>query len=279
MNNIMSETKITTKEGMLKFLEAVSANVSDNLKERINYTLDVAVKNIKKVTKTDLLDLVSEAKKELLQSMIEDEMQETDEEEFIQPELDVVNTKVENQTKPLPNEKPAVKDKENDKAPKSADKKPKLKSKVEETNPLSSKSFPMAKFFPEEIDHEDLGKLKAVPTKYTTYKELYKALDDGKTLYFACYWSARQIKEFDYSGTRLVPAPAKFPNDLDLLVAVVPCEKIERVWCMSQYTEAMFMFDGDALMPIEDKDPVSKETFKIRVSHGLEFEIYESLED
>lgn len=105
MNNTMSETRITTKEGMLKFLEAVSVNVSDNLKERINYTLDVAVKNIKKVTKTDLLDLVSEAKKELLQSMIDDEMQETDEEEFIQPELDVVNTEVENQTKPLPKEK------------------------------------------------------------------------------------------------------------------------------------------------------------------------------
>ena len=142
------------------------------------------------------------------------------------------------------------------------------------TIPASKAMLPIAKFFPEEIEHEDLGKLVAVPNKFKTYKELFKALEEGKTIYFACYWTARQIKEYDYAGSRMVKCPKSFPHDLDLLVACVPCERVQRVWCMSQYTEAMFMFEGDSLEPVEDTDPKTGEKFKIRVSSGMEFELY-----
>lgn len=161
------------------------------------------------------------------------------------------------------------------KTAKSGKKKPTLKKKkVEESTPASKAMPPIAKFFPEEIKHEDLGKLVAVPDKFKTYEELFKALEEGKTIYFACYWTARQIKEYDYAGSRMVKCPKSFPHDLDLLVACVPCERVQRVWCMSQYTEAMFMFEGDSLEPVEDTDPKTGEQFKIRVSSGMEFELY-----
>lgn len=267
MKNAKSETKVTVKESkgeLLKFLEAVHGDVTENLGGRIKYTLDKALENINSVTKMDLVDLVNEAKEDLnskitVENAVKPKIVEEDESE--DEDAMVSNTeKVETPKK-------------------SAKKKPVLKKKVEETTPVSKKSFAMAKFFPETIEHEDLGTLKAVPDKYTSYKELYTALDSGKTLYFACYWSARQIKEFDYNGSRLVSAPKKFPHDLDLLVAVVPCEKIERVWCMSQYTEAMFMFEGENLEPVADKDLTTGEDFKIRVNNGMEFEIYEPVED
>ena len=44
---------------------------------------------------------------------------------------------------------------------------------------------------------------------------------------------------------------------------------------MSQYTEAMYSFEGDDLVPVKDKDTKTGEEFVIRVANGMEFEIYE----
>lgn len=279
MNTVKSETiqvnisKTDSKDKLIKFLSAIADKLTDtNLINRVIYAIDMYKKDKKKVLKQDLLDLVAETKENLngnIQMTIPVENQTKskvfDEEEFENPEILVVdrNDYAEENSK---SEK------------KTSKKKPILRKKVEEVTPATKATLPAAKFFPDEIEHEDLGKLVAVPNKYHSYKEVFEALDKGKTLYLACYWSARLIKEYDYAGTRLVPAPKKFPHDLDLLVACVPCEKIERVWCMSQYTEAMFMFDGDAFEPIEDTDPVTKEKFSLRVSYGMEFEIYEPVE-
>ena len=241
MNTVKSEaTKVMTKKDITEFLKktiATVANANADLASRVDYTLT----HLKKATKADLEELFSD-----------------------------VNTCL--ATIPVENQaKPKIVEEEEEKSVK----KPTLKKKkVEESTPASKAMLPIAKFFPEEIEHEDLGKLVAVPDKFKTYEELFKALEEGKTVYFACYWTARQIKEYDYAGSRMVKCPKSFPHDLDLLVACVPCERVQRVWCMSQYTEAMFMFEGDSLEPVEDTDPKTGEKFKIRVSSGMEFELY-----
>lgn len=249
MNTAKSEaTKVMTKKDITEFLKktiATVANANADLASRVDYALT----HLKKATKADLEELFSDVNTCL------------------------ATIPVENQAKPKiveeEEEKPVKK------TAKSGKKKPTLKKKkVEESTPASKAMLPIAKFFPEEIEHEDLGKLVAVPDKFKTYEELFKALEEGKTIYFACYWTARQIKEYDYAGSRMVKCPKSFPHDLDLLVACVPCERVQRVWCMSQYTEAMFMFEGDSLEPVEDTDLKTGEKFKIRVSSGMEFELY-----
>lgn len=249
MNTVKSEaTKVMTKKDITEFLKktiATVANANADLASRVDYALT----HLKKATKADLEELFSDVNTCL------------------------ATIPVENQAKPKiveEEEKKPVK-----KTAKSGKKKPTLKKKkVEESTPASKAMLPIAKFFPEEIEHEDLGKLVAAPNKFKTYEELFKALEEGKTIYFACYWTARQIKEYDYAGSRMVKCPKSFPHDLDLLVACVPCERVQRVWCMSQYTEAMFMFEGDSLEPVEDTDLKTGEQFKIRVSSGMEFELY-----
>lgn len=293
-------TKANSKVKSLRFLEAVLGDIKDkNLSERINYTLNAAKKDIKKVLQSDLIPLVEEAKGYLSADIapVENSVKPVEkEEEAESPE--VLDADEEVKEKPIKMSKPSLKKKEDKKStekakkedkpekkskksltkaekPKKEDKKAEKKDTVVETNTVSTKGLlPTAKIFPKEIDHEDLGKLVAVPNMYHKYKEVFEAVEAGKTLYFACYWTQRAIKEYDYAGDRMVAAPKKFPNDLDLLVACVPCEKVDRVWCMSQYTEAMFLFEGDCFDPVEDKDPNTGEEFQIRISYGMEFEIY-----
>ena len=137
--------------------------------------------------------------------------------------------------------------------------------------------LPSAKMFPAEIDHPELGKIVACTGAYTTYAEILKALEEEKTLYFACYWTKRQIREYQYAAAKMIdPKVVKngFPLDLDILMAVLPCETMERVFAMSRMTEALFQFEGEDFKPVEDTDPRSGDKFQIRVSAGMEFEIY-----
>lgn len=257
-----SETKVMTKGQIAEFLKKTVATVAGkdiDLAKRVDYTLT----HLKKATKADLEGLMTDVQSLFAMPIAENQPKILEEDESENEEV-IVDSEEE--------EKPKKKLKKSTKAAKSN--KSKSQGVVESESVSSKGMLPCAKIFPKEIDHEDLGKLIAVPDKYHTYKEVFKALEDGKTLYFACYWTARHIKEYDYAVTRNVPAPKKFPHDLDLLVACIPCEKIDRLWCMSQYTEALFMFEGDAFEPIEDEDIHTGEKFSIRVSHGMEYEIY-----
>ena len=110
-------------------------------------------------------------------------------------------------------------------------------------------------------------------------EDVAKALEEGKQFYFACYWSARHIKEFNYSAVNMVEAVKKFPNDLDILEPVYFCETLKRMWANSVYTEAMFFFENEDITHIEDTDPYNGDKFKVRVSSGMEFELYELVQD
>lgn len=267
-------TAKNSKKDMFAEVERVlkSSPVLDkNWADRAKYALKAG---LEKCTKTDLLGLLKDAA------------------DFIgTPEL----APVENSPKPaLKGKKTAKKAEkepevveeveENTEETAEVEEKPKKKSgkslkapkaKVEEKTPVSKQSFTLAKIFPKTVDVKDLGTLEARNTEFHSMAEITEALNEGRELYFATYWPARMIKQFDYAGTTQTVAPKSFDNDLDILMAVVTCTNIERVWCMSVYTEAMYNFNGDELKPITDKDGDTE--FQIRVSNGMEFEIYEKV--
>ena len=266
----MKEFKITektTKQAFVKYLKSIQddKSLSQNLMERINYTLSQFAKDMTKVSKTDLRELVEEAVKSFTPAP-------------------TTPAPVEASLKPKKTpakEVPAETKKSGKKSSlKKSDKEPKKKTEVESipaASNVGSDRLPSAKMFPAEIDHPELGKIVACTGAYTTYAEILKALEEEKTLYFACYWTKRQIREYQYAENKSInPAVVKngFPLDLDIAMAVIPCETMDRLFAMSRITEAMYRFDGEDFKYIEDTDPRSGDKFQIRVSAGMEYEIY-----
>ena len=261
----------TTKQGLISFIsESVKGITDKNLLSRVNYTLNGVAKNEKDVSKSDLFDLA----KEIMG--------------FTAPAPQPV---MENSPKPKLGKKKTA-DTEavveatdepqevTEEAPKKTAKKAVKKEKpaVVTSEGLTKKDLPMAKIFPKDIDHEALGKLVACPDKYHTVQEIREAIEGDKNLIFACYWTKRHIKEFAYGQVFDVSTPkGGFPYDLDTLQALYVCEGMDRIYALSTYTEAMFRFNEDELVPVEcEANDGSK--FMMRYSAGLEFEIYEVVE-
>lgn len=123
--------------------------------------------------------------------------------------------------------------------------------------------------FPMELDLEG-EKLQKLDFDIT-YERLAKLIADEHEVYFVGRWTKQEIKVFDYEGARLVKVPKKgFPNNLDIMLAIYVCETIPRIFTISQYTEALFMFTDD------DLELVMHETVKqkFRLSAGLFYDIY-----
>lgn len=293
----MKEIKITektTKKGLIDYLKSVEV-ADKNLAERVAYALKMFSKDQTKVMKNDLFDLAKEVmasmtpatpapmeaslKPKKTGGITKSNKSETPVEEVEETEEDEVT---ESETpEPEAEKAPAEPKKSGKKSSlKKSNKDSKKKTEVESIPAVSTKgidNLPSAKIFPAEIDHTELGKLVACTGAYTTYAEVLKALEEEKTLYFACYWTKRQIREFQYAENYLIkPEVVKngFPYDLDIAMAVLPCETMERLYAMSRITEALYRFEGDDFKPIEDVDPRSGDKFQVRVSTGMEFEIY-----
>ena len=283
--NTTKNVKVTMKNSkaqMLSFLEATYLTIAENNKdvaERVEFTLS----NYEKAKKSEVFEVVEEVQ-EVLMTMPEDVP--TEEEEPVP---------IENEVKKSPN-KPKVKKSESVenevKKPAPAKKaKPAVKKSAENTTENTTEkdkgvkaikqigSLPVAKMFPEELTVDNLGVLRRADSSYKTMEDVAKALEEGKQFYFACYWSARHVKEFSYSAVNNVEAVNKFPNDLDILEPVYFCENLKRMWANSVYTEAMFFFENEDITHIEDTDPYNGEKFKVRVSSGMEFELYELAQD
>lgn len=243
-----------------------------NLRERIGYTLEAYNKDTASVPKDELLSLVDEV-------------------------LAIANPKpVEASKKPLKLDRKSEKTEEPaDEAEKTEEKKSKPVKKSKASAQKSEKvdemqtnapatnvgvdNIPSAKVFPKEIDHESLGKLIAVPHKYHDYAELVEAINNEKTIYIAAYWTKRQIREFNYDAGYSVKSPKNgFPHDLDIAQAVLVCSSMDRLYAMSSYTEALYRFEAEDFNPLEDTD-ANGNKFAVRVSMGMEFEIYVPADD
>ena len=215
---------------------------------------------------------------------------------------DLIPTKLVEEATPVPVEaslkpakkkatkvKPVEEPEEVEDADQEEEEKPKKKTKVKaKTEPkevvetldpvmtVGIDNLPMVKVFPKEIDHDELGKLIAIPDLYHDYASLVEALEEGKTIYFVSYWTKRQIKEYSYAYWKQIDPKvvAKgFPMNLDILMAVLPCETMDRVFAMSRLTEALFQFEGEDLDPVVDTDKSGKE-YQVRVAAGMEFQLY-----
>lgn len=281
-------TEKTTKQGFVNILkDYMQSNVVDkNLSDRIKYALDMFTKDMTKVTKSDLRELAEEAVKALTPvpatpAPVEASLKpkKSGAKKPVKAE-EPEETEAEEEAEEAPAEevKPEPKKSGKKSSLKKSDKDSKKKTEVESIPAASNVGIdhlPSAKMFPAEIDHPELGKIVACTGAYTTYAEVLKALEEEKTLYFAVYWTKRHIREYGYKESFLVDVPkGGFPLDLDILMAVLPCETIERVFAMSRITEALYRFEGAEFKPIEDVDPRSGDKFQIRVTGGAEFEIY-----
>lgn len=259
-----------TKTTLLDALKSLPKGVTEkNLLDRVRYTLTQAEKSIRKVTVADLKDLVVEA----------------------QGLLTAAPAPVEAAKKPgLSSKKKQTasepEDTEEGDAPKKSGGKKGFKNKVQtapQRTPKASNLPPVAKMFPEEIsfEAEDGEKtLVRAHEKYHTMDDIREAINSGATLFIAAYWTKAHIKKYGYKESFYLmnEAPSSFPDDLDILSIVVACDTMERVFAMSTYTEAMYRFDKPDFEPVEDEDPSDGSKFTVRVSNGMEFEVYEMAE-
>ena len=301
----MKEIKITektTKKGLVDYLKSylTEAPVVDaRLAERVKYAVQMFSKDQTKVMKEDLRELAEEvvnAVKALtpatpapVEASLKPKSKLGKSKKSETPVEEVEETaEDEAEAEPKAEEEVPAEPKKSGKKSslkKSPTKDSKKKTEVESipaASNVGSDRLPSAKMFPAEIDHPELGKIVACTGAYTTYPEILKALEEEKTLYFACYWTKRQIREYQYAQSKMIdPKVVKngFPYDLDILMAVLPCETMERVYAMSRITEALFQFEGEDFKPVEDVDPRSGDKFQIRVSAGMEFEIYRPAEE
>lgn len=271
--NVMVTAK-NTKDEMLRFLEAIKSVIKDTaVLKNIQDTLD----NASHLKKSEVLSTVEQA-----QSILMPTIPEVADDALTIPEV-ADDAPTENEvktTKKKPMVKKTVENAVKPKATKTA------KAKTSETKDSVVQTaeqigmLPVAKVFPEELKVENLGTLKRADDSYKTMEDVAKALEAGKQFYFACYWTPRQIKEYQYSVVNVVNPVKEFPNDLDILEPVYFCENLKRMWANSVYSEAMFWFENDDIQHIEDTNPYTGEKFRVRVSTGMEFELYElSTED
>lgn len=261
MANITINEK-TSKQDIIKYLLGCKTD-DKNLAERIVYALEKVQKDVTKVAKADLFELAQEVMGKIAPAPAAP----------VEASLKAKSSGKKEETKSSGKSSGKTSSKL-----KANDKKEKTDSKVKTNAPLTTKGadfLPSAILFPETIEHPELGTLVSCKDEFKDYESVVAAINEGQTLYFACYWTQRHIKEYGYAASHKVAAPkGGFLFDLDLAQAVLPCENIERLYCMSTYTEALYMFEGEDFAPIEDKDPRTGDTFSIRVCAGMEYEIY-----
>lgn len=282
-----------TKENMLKFIKAVAiitGNQSDknsrNLGERLVYALEHAAKS----TKAEIFDMVKEAQDYLnaLNAKAKPAAVETEKKPVKKPTLVKKDGKP---TAPAPKtepEKPAPKKTEAKKptakkpektTPKTTPKTEEKESAVKSTKNNKFGKLPTAIMFPEEIEVQDLGKLRIAPDTFTSMEDVAKAFESGKRIFFVAYWNEAQIKQFQYQAAYACLSVKSFKDDLDILEPVFYGDRTKKMWCNSLYTEGMFTFYDDEVKHIVSKNPYNGEDFRVRVSNGMEFEIYELIEE
>lgn len=143
-----------------------------------------------------------------------------------------------------------------------------------EVKTTSNKANPSVLMFPEELNLKFLGDDVTLVKSKMTYEELRKAMDEEKPVYIVGYWNPAQIKQFYFESFKTKPDGKSFEHDLDLYTPLYACERIDRIICVSNYTEAVTFFDKDDFTEVENKDPHTGESFPVKITNGMEFEVY-----
>lgn len=266
----VTKSEVTTPDsksvkGMLTTLKALSDKITDkNLKAEVMNSLKV--KSPKAEDVAELLKRVIDSGKPVVANEEKPAPKKTT--KTGKSSDSKTKAKTETEKKPAPKKKVTAK---------TTEKPEKEKPAVATVKTTGDISAPMATIFPDsittKIDGEEVKLTLAKGTEYTTVEEIVEAME-SKIVVLACYWTARHIKEFNYSYALKVKAPKSFKDDLDLTIAVVDCPNTKRLWTMSLETEGMYFFEEEDLTPIEDTNPYNGEKYSVRVSNGMEFAIY-----
>jgi len=155
---------------------------------------------------------------------------------------------------------------------------------VEASSRLGTKSTPLASIFPSDFTLNE-NKFVAVPFEYQTMGEIRKAVnEEDKKLLFATYWTSRLIKQFDYVNmfnlkkTTNEDVINAFEVDLDIMAPRIVLNEEDTIVAVSAYTEAICLFKGEDLKPVEDTDSDGNK-YVLRFSNGMEFQIYELVDE
>lgn len=287
-------TPAASKTELLEWLKECLSNFGEkldsNLAQRVKYCLEQSRKNAKKVLKSDVDELCAEVHGALLKISESAKKAAKPVEASAKPKSALkskAKAKVEDDDDD--EDEPDETETDEEEAPKKSTKKPAkesgkkpTKSEKDETVKTAAATtkaggiLPPAKMFPAEINHPTLGKLIAVPDKFHKYESLVKALEEEKTVYIATYWTKRHIVQYNYGREYNVPVDKNlsFDHDLDIAEVALILESIERCYALSVYTEALYQFEGAEFKPVKDKDLADGSEFSVRVSSGMEFELY-----
>lgn len=256
----MKITAKTTKEQLIKAIVTNFKAIKDkSLKEQIQYTSKVYKEDAKKVTKTDLVDLVKQIEKSLGAKFVEPAFAEETKTEAPKAENSVKPSgKKLSKSKNEPKvETPSDEPKETKKADKSANKASAVEV-LEETPGIKQQR---AKKFPSKVELE--GNVYKKATHITDMDSLYTALNADEEILIAFYQPARNIKQFGYFNN-LLGTPKSFDNDLDLTSVIYVSEEKKVAYSVSVYMEAPY-----TILP-EDFEVVDG----VKISGYLEFEVY-----
>ena len=251
-----------TKEGIIKFLESAQRVINDHkLQAQIAY-------NLKNAAKAKVADF-----KSLIEAIIEFKPALTKKLAELVP---LMAQPVENSLKVAPPKKaPAKKEVTPPAQPAKATKKTKeapktVEQKVVPKQNISEKQIVIADMFHKELDTV-IGHLK-VNFDIKTIEDVRNAMESGKSLVFAFYWSKRHLKQYsnnyDSMGINGGKKFTEFENDIDLAMPVYASERGAVIYAASVISEVPYVILPDHLEIVDG----------MRFNGGTEFNIYELVE-
>ena len=249
-----------------------AANLISDLAEKYDLTVNSDESSAEEVTpEAETEEKKPEAEVKPEEKKPEDAPAKTFTADEVAAMLTAMGVKVVDEKKPEPKK---AEEKAKTKLPqKKTEEKPKApeKPKVELKPETTPKVVPQVKLFPATLDVPNVGKMNLALAKYVNCKQIAEAIDRGYVVLFANYWNKRHMKQYNYAQTfGILPqyTPKEFPNDLDLAQTIYVCEINKgKLYASSIMTDAMYSFF--------DSDLVEEDG--VRVSNGMEFQIYDLL--
>ena len=248
----------TSKKGLVEYLQEVMNSDKHVLQDKslvdmMAYTLKKFAEDSKQVMKEDLLSLAQEVMT------------------YITPVATPlpVEAKVKKLPKKVVEETPEVPVKEEEEIVIVPDKvlkeeKPKAEKIKKAKTPKAPKADKEVVLFPETIE-SDAG-LMSIVTNINTLEEFASAIEAGRELVLAMYWTKKLLKQFAYDSTGQ-SNPTEFPDDLDLMKTIYIKEEKQGVYALSVYTESMQLFNKDSFTLVEG----------VRYNNNAEWQLYEVL--
>ena len=253
MEKTMSKKQMV--ELLTKYAEGVKA-LPKELGDRVSYTLKKVTEDSKQVLKADIAEVLDEVNEFVASQMAKKaKVVPMENAKKIAPVENATAEAVEATEEPAEEEKP-----------KKVVKKAKAKEEKEE-KPKVVIAKDLVANFPETLETE-LGNLK-LTTDIKTSEDLMKAIEAGRSLVFANFWTKRHLKQFwfSYDPNSVCKAKVKeFPHDLDLAQPIHTTET-GFVYALSVYSEVLLVYSPENIEEMDDEG--------LRYANQVEFCIYE----